>query len=117
MDGYARLEKLVEGQTDLPLLKVVDYLLTCDDMSDKYLNEEKSLKSMIDYIKGEARKLAKDNVAMVEDETVYEWAVKYFSETDEVLGIKKSTPIPTTPIIESKPVKPEKEQYGQLALF
>ncbi len=116
MSGIKRLKILVEGQTDKPLLKIVDYLLTRVDLDNNYLNEEKSLKNMVDYIKSEAKKQAKNGYCYIEDEVVYEWAVKYFSESDETLGIKKIT-IPTKPVEIKKEIIPEKETYGQLTLF
>lgn len=91
MNGIERLKKLMEGQHDKPLNKVVDYLCTRDDMNEKYLNEEKNLKGMIDFIRGEARKQAEDGMAMIDDEVVYGWAVHYFDESNEKLGIGKST--------------------------
>jgi hypothetical protein len=90
MEGIERLKKLIEGQKDKALNKVVDYLITREDMNKKYLNEEKDLKGMIDYIRGEAEKQAKNGIAMIEDEIVYGWAIHYFDETNEVLGITKS---------------------------
>ena len=116
MSGIERLKILVEGQTDKPLLKIVDYLLTRVDLDNNYLNEEKSLKNMVDYIKSEAKKQAKNGYCYVEDEVVYEWATKYFSESDETLGIKKIN-IPTKSVEVKKEIIPEKETYGQLTLF
>jgi hypothetical protein len=116
-EGIERLLKLVEGQEDIALLKVVDYLSKQQEMDQKYLNEEKSLKSMIDYIKGEARKLSKNNYVWVEDDTVYKWAVNYWDTTDEELGIKKVPVTTPTKIKETKEVVPEIQKYGQLSLF
>lgn len=50
MNGIERLKVLAEGQDDKALLKVVDYLLTREDLDKYYLNEEKSLKNMVDYM-------------------------------------------------------------------
>jgi hypothetical protein len=91
MTGIERLKKLVEGQQDKPLNKVVDYLCTREDMDEKYLNPEKDLKGMISFIRSEARKEAKDGIAMIDDEVVYGWAVHYFDESNEKLGIDKAS--------------------------
>lgn len=118
--GIERLLKLVEGQEDIALLKVVDYLSKQQELEQKYLNEEKSLKSMIDYIKSEARKISKDNYCWVEDTTVYGWAVNYWDKSDEELGIKKAsvpTPVPTVTVSKKVEVVPEVQKYGQLSLF
>lgn len=116
MNGIERLKKLAEGQEDPSLLRVIEYLVNIDDMSDKYLNETKTLKGMVDYIKSEAKKLSKDGYCWVEDATVYGWAVNYWSKTDDELGIKKPAVAPT-PKVEKKDVVPEVQQVGQLSLF
>ena len=114
MEGRERLKKLAEGQQDPSLLKVIEYLINIEDIDEMLLNVNKSLKSMVDYIKGEAKKLAKDGYCWVEDSTVYEWAVNYWSKTDEELGIKKIVPKPQ--VIQNE-VVPEVKQVGQLTLF
>lgn len=116
-DGIERLLKLVEGQEDIALLKVVDYLSKQQEMNQKYLNVDKSLKSMIEYIKDEAKKISKNNYVWVEDDTVYKWAVNYWDKTDEELGIKKVPVTTPTKIKETKEVVPEIQKYGQLSLF
>ena len=116
MSGIERLKRLVEGQENKSLLKIVNYLLTRDDLDSNYLNEEKTLKNMVDYIKSEAKKQAKDGYCYVEDEIVYEWAINYFSKTDDELEIKKTT-ISTKINEEKKEIIPEKEIFGQLSLF
>lgn len=118
MNGIERLKKLAEGQEDKALLKIVNYLISREDLNTYYLNEEKSLKDMVDYIKGEAKKQAKNGYCYVEDEEVYEWGVKYFTKTNEELGIKKKT-TPTQLAVneKEKEIVPEKDTYGQLSLF
>ncbi len=92
MDGLERIKVLSSEVKDKALLKIVDYLLSRQDMSDKYLNEEKSLKQMIKFIKDCAHKEAKNGVAMIEDEVVYGWAIHYWDETNENLNISKEKP-------------------------
>lgn len=116
MTGIERLKKLVEGQEDKALLKIVNYLISREDLDVFYLNEEKSLKQMVDYIKDLAKKQAKNGYCYVDDEEVYEWAVTYFSKSNEELNIK-NTSIPTPKKEENKQVIPEKETHGQLTLF
>ena len=118
MTGIERLKKLVEGQEDKALLKIITYLTSREDLDVFYLNEEKSLKQMVDYIKDLAKKQAKNGYCYVDDEEVYKWAVTYFSKSNEELNIKKtSIPIPNTKKEENKQVIPEKETHGQLTLF
>ena len=90
MDGIERIRILSSKVEDKALLKIINYLITREDMNEKYLNEEKSLKQMIDFITGEAKKIAKDNRTFVEDEVVYGWAIHYWDESNEALGLKKS---------------------------
>ena len=89
MKGIERIKILSAEVTDKPLLKIIDYLLSREDMNDKYLNEEKCLSQMISFIKSEAKKQAKDGAAMIEDEVVYSWAIHYWDETNESLELEK----------------------------
>ena len=91
MLGIERIKILGSEVKDKALLKVIEYLVSREDMNEKYLNEEKSLKQMVEYIKSEAKKQAVNGMAMIEDEEVYEWAIHYFDETNEKLGLKVET--------------------------
>ena len=116
MKGIERIQILSAEVTDKPLLKIIDYLLSREDMNDKYLNEEKCLSQMISFIKSEAKKQAKDGVAMIEDEVVYSWAIHYWDETNESLELetkKKETPKSVKKVSKYTTTKPE----GQLTLF
>lgn len=88
-DGLERIKVLSSEVKDKAVLKIVEYLLSRKDMNDKYLNEEKSLKKMIDFIKSEARKKESNGIAMIEDEEVYSWAIHYWDETNENLNLSK----------------------------
>lgn len=90
MEGIERIKILASEVKDTALLKIVDYLLSREDMNDKYLNEEKSLKQMVEFIKGQAQKKANNGMAMIEDEVVYGWAIHYFDESNDQLKIKKN---------------------------
>ena len=82
-------DKKIGAQVKAAILKVAEYLLTREDMDEKYNNEEKTLKGMWDFIEGEARKRAENNVAVIPDEEVYSIAIHYFDESNEALGIGK----------------------------
>lgn len=63
---------------------IANYLLnrieTDECLKTKLEETNKTLKGCVEYIKKEARKEAEDNVAIIEDSQVYEWAVHYFLE-------------------------------------
>lgn len=125
MEGIERIKVLASEIKDKPLLKIIEYLLTRTDMNDKYLNEEKNLKQMIEFIKNNAKKQSTNGVAMVKDEVVYGWAIHYFDETNEKLGIDSNSEKVTksdeeetgTKIELTKKQKKEWVAEGQLSLF
>lgn len=121
MDGLERIKVLSSEIEDKALLKIIDYLLSRKDMNEKYLNEEKSIKGMISFIKNQARKSAKDGMAMIEDKVVYGWAIHYFDETNEDLKLKDIPKAPKQQKIkiskEKKKVEKSWNPEGQLTLF
>lgn len=82
-DGLLRIKSMAKGQNDLSLLKVIKYLLTRNDMNDKYLNCNKNLKDMCDYIRSQAKAEAANGIAMIEEDIIYSWAINYFNEPVE----------------------------------
>lgn len=124
LDGIERIKILAKEVKDKSLLKIIDYLLTRNDMNDKYLNEEKSLSQMIQYIKAEAKKRAINGVAVIEDEEVYNLAIHYFDEANSNLKINNNVDLKETKLSEKSVLKRNKEtnkkkQYipeGQLSL-
>ena len=103
MTGVERLKSMIEeGPLKKPLFKIYMYLKTRNDMDEKYLNPEKSMTQMYNYIKEQVRKQAIDGVAMIEDAVVYGLAIHYFDESNEDLGLNKK-------VIETKKVEPIKE--------
>jgi len=110
MDGINRINKLSIGQKDAVLLEVVNYLKSREDMDEKYLNEEKTLKGMASYIRGEVMKFfceknntnnpisfaqevkyngvnAKSLAVGMTKEKTFELAINYFEKSNEELGI------------------------------
>lgn len=88
MEGIERIKKLSQEQKDANIQKVAEYLINREDMDEKYLNEEKNLIDMWNYIKEQAREKAVNGCAVIEDQEVYSLAIHYFDETNEALGIK-----------------------------
>lgn len=119
MEGIERIKVLASEIKDKPLLKIIEYLLTRTDMNDKYLNEEKTLKQMVEFIKNNAKKHAQNGIAMIEDETVYSWAIHYFDENNKDLELSKENKQDTVKEEIKKPIKKENKWVaeGQLSLF
>ena len=89
MEGLKRLETEVQEMNNHNVFVIFEYLKTREDLKEKFENEEKSIKGMFDFICDKARKQAVNNVAMIQDNIVYLWAVTYFTKSNEELGIKK----------------------------
>lgn len=89
MDGIQRLAKMLEGQKDKYLIMIVNYLMQKSELNQVFLNDEKNLKDMVQYIKDNAKKQANNGVAIIEDNVVFNWATEYFTKTNEELKIKK----------------------------
>lgn len=106
MNGIERIRVLSSEIRDNALLKIIEYLLSRDDMNEKYLNEDKSLKQMVDFIKALAQKEAKNGMAMIEDEVVYGWAIHYWDESNESLKLEKAK-------IEKETEKEEPEKIAK----
>ena len=119
MKGIERIKVLASEIKDKPLLKIIEYLLTRTDMNDKYLNEEKTLKQMVEFIKNNAKKNAQNGIAMIEDEIVYSWAIHYFDETNKDLELSNENKQDTVKKEIKKPIKKENKWVaeGQLSLF
>lgn len=121
MEGIERIKILASEIKDEALLKIIDYLVSREDMNEKYLNEEKTLSDMVNYINRTAKSKSTGTIAMFNDEEVFGWAIHYFDESNEDLkvipvvknatkiNVSSKTKIPK----EKKEVKPE----GQLSLF
>ena len=88
MEGIERIRVLSQEQKDTNIKKVAEYLMTRVDLDEKFMNEEKNLNDMWEYIKKQAKEKAVNGCAVMEDDDVYGLAVHYFDETNEALGIK-----------------------------
>lgn len=106
MDGIERIKVLSSEIKDEATLEIINHLLSRTDMNEKYLNEEKTLKQMIEFIKKEAQKKATDNMAMVNDDVVFGWAIHYWDETNEDLGLIKNDKKENKPLNEIIDVQP-----------
>lgn len=96
MNGFDRLKEQVKDQQDMALKQTVDYLLSRNDMEQKYLNEEKTLEGMCKFIRSKANKHMRNGWGYVTNELVYAWAVMYFSLPDKILKIDTTKAKETT---------------------
>ena len=117
--GLERIKVLSEKVKDKAVLKIIDYLLSRKDMNEKYLNEEKTLTQMIEFIKSKAKEKATNGVAMIEDDEVYSWAIHYFDESNKDLKISKTKEDVEVKEEKKSTVKKNKNWIpeGQLSLF
>ena len=90
MNGFERIKTQAEGQENAAFIQVVEYLLSREDMEQKYLNEEKSLKDMCSFIKQKGLAHTKDGWNFITNEVVFAWAIMYFSLPNTFLKINKS---------------------------
>ena len=134
-EGIERIKTLSQDVKDGALIKVIQYLCSREDMDEKYLNEEKSLKQMVDYINQRAKELRNNNesMIMVDDEEVFGWAIHYFDEDNSKLNLDdkqnndwdyrsaaKEIKEEKVSVPKSKTEKPKKKEWkseGQLTLF
>ena len=93
-DGYNRIKELYLQGTcrDNSLKKIVMFLMKQNNMNDCYLKEEKNLIDMMQFITNNAREFAVNNVAVLTDDEVFDLAIKYFSISNDELGINKQIP-------------------------
>ena len=129
MNGFDRLKEQVKGQEDSALNQVIEYLISRDDMEQKYLNEEKNVKEMCNFIKGKGKVHAKNGWNFITNEVVFAWAIMYWALPNSFLKINtpKETQNTTTKektiknnvvsIEKAKKTIEEKKQIEQLTLF
>ena len=131
MTGFDRLREQIKDQENVALKQVVEYLLSREDMEQKYLNEEKSIQQMCSFIRGKSNAHSKDGWNFITNEVVFAWAIMYFSLPNSFLGIsqikttKKTTKSTETTNTKNNVVSLEKakeelenkKQVQQLTLF
>ncbi len=98
-------------------------------MEPKYLNEEKNVKEMCNFIKGKGKVHAKNGWNFITNEVVFAWAIMYWALPNSFLKINtpKETQNTTTKektiknnvvsIEKAKKTIEEKKQIEQLTLF
>ncbi len=89
MTGFERLKEQVKDQEDKALLQTIEYLLSREDMEQNYLNKEKTIEEMAEFIKDKAKKYMRNGWNFITNEVVYAWAIMYFSLPNSFLKIEK----------------------------
>ena len=129
MNGFDRLKEQVKGQEDSALNQVIEYLISRNDMEQKYLNEEKNVKEMCNFIKGKGKVHAKNGWNFITNEVVFAWAIMYWAlpnsflkinkpkETQNTTTKEKTTKNNVVSIEKAKKAIEEKKQIEQLTLF
>lgn len=129
MNGFDRLKEQVKGQENSALNQVIEYLISRDDMEQKYLNEEKNVKEMCNFIKGKGKVHAKNGWNFITNEVVFAWAIMYWAlpnsflkinqpkETQNTTTKEKTTKNNVVSIEKAKKAIEEKKQIEQLTLF
>ena len=79
-----KLDKERETETGGYAQAIAEYIKTrCEDdkgMAEDVMRKNKNLKGCLGYINSKARGKAKNNVAVIKDELVYEWAEDYYRD-------------------------------------
>lgn len=129
MNGFDRLREQIKDQEDSALKQVIEYLISRDDMEQKYLNEEKNIKEMCNFIKEKGKVHAKNGWNFITNEVVFAWAIMYWAlpnaflkintpkETKNIVTEEKTTKNNVVSINTAKKVLEEKKQVEQLTLF
>ena len=126
MNGFDKLKDQVKDKDDPALKRTVDYLLTGQDMEQKYLNEDKSVDEMAKIIRGKGNAHCKNGWNYITNEVIYAWAIMYFSLPNSFLKIntnktkkekaKNETKNNVIPLEDAKQ-KINKKTNEQISLF
>ena len=107
-------EGIIKGYLD----KIAE---TDEAFARTYAKPNKNIKECCKYIVSEAKKVKDGQVSVVEDATVYGWAMHYYDEDDikidDVPKVKVSTPTPRTTVKPTPKPEPEKPKERQLSIF
>lgn len=105
MNGFERLKEQVKDQEDMALIETVDYLISREDLEQKYLQDEKTIEGMCNFIRSKGNKHGRNGWNYVKNEVVFAWAVMYWTLPDTFLKINT----PTKKIEKKKATTSQKE--------
>ncbi|VGO14764.1 hypothetical protein PDESU_03333 [Pontiella desulfatans] len=93
--------------------RILDYLIenASTELVAKINFGKKTLAGALDYARGEARSMAIDGCAVVDDDTVFGWIIHFFEEDEIKEGAKKpKTRVPGGVKAKPKPKPAKKEK-------
>jgi len=93
---------------------VVDYLLnyTVENNWNKVEESQKPFSKCWAFIVDKARKQAEGRCAVVDDETVYKWAVEFYEGGRVSVEQIRKTEKPKKPVQKEEKKEPENEQFS-----
>lgn len=114
MEGIERLEQEALEMNNHNVILIFDYIKNKHELQNKFNNKNKTIKGMYDYICNQAKKIATQNVAMVNDKIVYLWAITYFNKSNDEIGPDKKC---VSTKAETSKIPQEKQSSNQFSLF
>ena len=121
------MEQLYEqANNDTSILNILDYLKKKSENDEvfksKLNNEKKNVEEMMQFIFGKAKAKANENVAIIQDNEVYGWAIHYFDEDNLVVKnneykAKVSSTKKDKPVKEKKNEPKETPKLNNISLF
>ena len=112
------MERLIAKDNNQKI--VLDYLKknASESLREKISNGTKTLAQCWAYITGEAKKQAQNGCAVIDDQTVFGWAIHFFEEDSIVPGKIKETIVAKAVKVEpSQPKKKVKEKKEQTEIM
>ena len=120
-----RLNLEAKGDNEMAILAYLEENAS-EALTEKINSGKKTMADCIGYIREQARKRAKNGMAMIKDVEVFGWATHYFEEDDlkeeKTVGHDVAPKIPN-PVVEKKAPEPKKKETkneqldGQLDMF
>lgn len=105
--------KEAEGAERIIADYLIDFAKEDPKFIDKLLSEKKTIEECLSYINAKAKDQAEGNVAMIEDKTVFGWAIHYFDEENLEDWKKVSAKVTTTKTKKVAKEQPEDEESDE----
>lgn len=121
MSGFDRLKNMLDewlkdNKDDEAFKQTVNYLLGRNDLEQKFLNEEKTLKGLNDFIHERGKRHLLNGWCYITNEVVYAWAVMYFALPNSFLKIKEKAETTIKKNIKNESKKTNTEKNNVISL-